>query len=342
MKRLKPLLYIAILSVLILDCKTAANGIREGIDLCLLSVIPALFPFLVITPMANAIIPNWVIRWIRPMGKLCGIPSGGESIFILGLLSGYPNGARMIAESWENKHLSRRSALRMLGFCNNAGPAFIFGVCGAILPMNAIWGLWFIHISSAIITAILLPKSDMEQVQLQTPNKAKFTSVLESAINTMGNICAWILIFKMVISFLNKYASHFIDQTLLEFIYGAMEITNGILSMNPQQVPGYKFIYISVFLAWGGLCVAAQTMTVTKKLGVGYYFPGKILQSAISFTLACGLQYIFFEAEQCFPISISLLTIIILCIIVLGVYLRRKKTVAFPKKIMYNTPTVKK
>lgn len=342
MNRIKVVIYILIISLFILDSKTTISGMHEGIQLCLQSAIPALFPFLVFTPIVNSQLPDFIIHLIKPIGKLCGIPRGGESLFLLGLLSGYPNGARLIAESWTRKQLNKQDALRMLGFCNNAGPAFLFGVCGAILPSKAVWALFAIHAVSAIITGILLPNKSKNRIQLQSDKPITVTSAIQPAIKVMAQICAWILLFRVLQAFLKKYIAFLLESEIINPLLGMLEVTSGILSVDPQSPAGFKFICIAVFLACGGLCVAAQTISVTKQLGTGYYFPGKILQSAISLLLSCFMQYTLFDKNQCIPVPWGIIVITLFIIIFLLLYLYRKKTVAISNIMMYNAVRIKK
>ena len=65
---------------------------------------------------------------MRPLFSLSG---AGASALALGLCGGYPVGARTAAALVENGSLPREEGERLLAFCNNAGPGFLLGVCGA-------------------------------------------------------------------------------------------------------------------------------------------------------------------------------------------------------------------
>lgn len=332
---IKFILFLLLTSVLILQNHIAAVGIQEGIDLCIKSVIPALFPFLILTPLMYQFVPGFVYKWFMPFRQISGIPAGSESIFLIGLLSGYPNGARLIVQAWKNNQISKNTALRMLGFCNNAGPAFIFGICSTVLPLYAIWAIWSIHILSAMITACLLPGKTHEPVSLST-NKLTLADSVWSATKTIALICAWILVFRVIISFVNEYSHPYIPKRILSFISGILEITNGILLLDHNSQPGLRFVLITTYISWGGLCVAAQIISVTKDLGTGFYFPGKILQCSFSFLLAYITQQFIFEKAEQYNVPFYILLISITLIIAILILLKSKITVAFQKKVMYN------
>ena len=120
------------------------------------------------------------------------------------------------------------------------------------------------------------------------------------------------------------------------FIFGFIELTNGIIMLNGDYLEGQKFIFTSMYLAFGGLCVLAQTLSVTKGLGIGYYFPGKLIQTSTSFILAYCMQFFIYTPNDTWHIHALYLLIPLSIIIVTYMFLRYKKTVAFSGIMMYN------
>ena len=132
-KARRVLVFAALLTAflfLILDTECALTGMSQGIQLCLSTVIPSVFPFLFLGPMLASMIPPLPV--LRPLGKVLKIPPGSENLLLTSFLCGYPAGAKSVYAAWERGQLSGSDARRMLAFCNNAGPAFIFGVGGAL------------------------------------------------------------------------------------------------------------------------------------------------------------------------------------------------------------------
>ena len=336
MKQIQKVICILGLILLILDSRTASAGIRDGIELCLEAVIPSIFPFLVICSLLTSLEFSFLSRFLQPIRKVCGIPVGAENIFILGFLSGYPTGAQIINQAWLSGRLEKKDANRMLGFCSNAGPSFIFGICSMYLPTSKIWLLWLIHILSAIITAFLLPGKTNHLAKPQPPLNTSLPDAIKKSSSTMAIICAWIVMFRMFLVFSKKWFHRFLSPDTFCFLCGLLELTNGIFILDHSYPQGKLFIYMATFLAFGGLCVAAQTCSVTKQLGLGYYFPGKTMQSAISFLLSYLTQFFFFAQKELWKLSDIYLFIPLLWIIFMYVCLRYKKTVAFPRQLMYN------
>ena len=75
--------------VLILDAKTALSGAAAGVELCIRTVIPSLFPFFFLSVMLTATLVGRALPPLRWLGRLLRLPEGAECIYITGLLGGY-------------------------------------------------------------------------------------------------------------------------------------------------------------------------------------------------------------------------------------------------------------
>ena len=122
-KLIKAIVTAFCLIVLILDSKTAINGASSGITLCITCIIPTLFPFCVL----SRLMCSTLLGKNLPFLSCLKMPEGTESIFVLSFIGGYPIGAQCIEDAYKNGSIPQEDANRMLGFCNNAGPAFLFG-----------------------------------------------------------------------------------------------------------------------------------------------------------------------------------------------------------------------
>ena len=115
---------------LIVDSQSALMGAREGLELCIKTVIPSLMPFFFLSVLLTNRLSGKKISMLRPLGRILRLPEGAESIFLIGILGGYPVGAQAISQAAQAGSLDRSNAKRMLGFCSNAGPSFNFGILG--------------------------------------------------------------------------------------------------------------------------------------------------------------------------------------------------------------------
>lgn len=304
MKRCAPRLtgFFAFLgmAVLILDAKTALSGAQEGVALCLRTVIPSLFPFFVLSAMLTGSLLGRRIPMLGRLGRLCGVPEGGESLLLTGLLGGYPVGAQAVAQAYRQGALSRADGERLLGFCSNAGPSFLFGM---LMPLfatpRAAWALWSVHILSALTVGALLPGKRRSTVVLTAGAPPTLPRALEQATRAMAGVCAWVVVFRVLLAVLSRWCFWLLPTPARLLLTGALELTNGCCALSDASGDGLRFLLAAGMLGFGGLCVGMQTASVTGELGLGLYWPGKVMQSVISFLLAGAVQYALFPAQLC-------------------------------------------
>ncbi len=124
---------------------------------------------------------------LQPIAKLFGLPKGGESLLIPAFLGGYPMGAQAISAAYARGQLKKEDASRMLAFCNNAGPAFLFGMIAPLLPEKWMaWSLWGIHIASALVLATVFPISSQEI----EPSKQPLPSLAQSMKTSVAAVAS--------------------------------------------------------------------------------------------------------------------------------------------------------
>lgn len=303
---------------LILDSKTALIGATDGIHICLQTLVPVLLPYIFLSALLSNAISAQRLPLLNLLGKMCGIPTGAESIFLLGLLSGYPVGARLVSEAYRNGEISESSAKRMLAFCSNAGPSFILGILScAFTSKIAPWLLWFIHIISAILVAMLIPdrKHSVAHVHVQT--KVDPASILLQSIKALSLICAWVILFRTLIAFIHTYLDAYLPPIIQTILIGLLELANGCMCLERIPNEAVRFITCSCILAFGGLCVMMQTGSLCGTLGVKTYGLGKILQMFISFVMSIPLAYWIYNMTPnvwFFVCTVAILLIITLAI----------------------------
>lgn len=322
---------------IILDGRAAQISVQEGLDLCLKTVIPALFPFFVLSPLLNSTLLGGQFSLFRHLGSFCKMPKGSESILIIGLLSGYPVGAQLISQSYKDGYLDTCSAKRLLGFCNNAGPAFIFGMLGPQFENPAVpWALWGVHVVGSLIAGRFLSGETNSVCQIKGKRTYTLSSSLQQAIRTMASVCGWVIIFRVLFGFCERWFLWCLPNAMQVLFAGILELSNGCVLLRSITTDGLRFVLAGFMLSIGGICVLMQTTSVTQGLGLGYYFPGKVTQAFVSVILCYLLQYVLFSPEHIFVLSPSVL-VTMLAIIGIGILFASKKVVAIHRRMLYNT-----
>lgn len=271
--------------VLILDSKTAFMGAAEGIELCMKTAIPSLFPFFLFSILLTDSLIGTPMAALSPIGNIFHFPKGAESMAVASFLGGYPVGAQCVATAFHNNQLSKKQAERMLAYCSNAGPSFLFGIIGNMFPNNkTIWILWGIHILSAWLTAQMFPEP--RGSSLLTRRNYSFSKAMNTAVKTMASVCGWIILFRIILSFLHRWFFWMLDIPWQVAISGILELSNGCIGLMQIDNEKLRFIVCSAMLSFGGICVALQTASVCQGLSLRYYFMGKTAQCLFSILLS--------------------------------------------------------
>lgn len=277
-KKLRLFAAAAGMMLLILDAKTAAEASRQAVEICIRTVIPSLFPFFLLSGYLTGSFQggSWAARLFRSHSS-CG------GVILTGLLAGYPVGAKAAAEANQTGALSRQQADRLLYFCSQAGPSFLFGMVAAQFdgPQFA-WSLWGIQILCALTVANLIPEVTISFSSIEMTDK-KNLDPMQSALRAMASVCGWVIVFAIVIQFCKRWVLWLLPVELQVLISGLLELTNGCLMLNKIQNPDLRFLIAAVMLNFGGLCVLLQTASVAGELRLGNYLKGKLLQTCFAF-----------------------------------------------------------
>ena len=286
---------LILLALLIFKTDTAVTGAWDGVQLCIRVIIPTLFPFFVVTTYLNQLLLGTTIPGLQAICRILHIPKGGDSLLLLGLIGGYPVGAQLINTVYTQKQISKRTAKILLGYCNNAGPAFIFGTAAVLFSRKEIpFIIWLIQIVSAIIVGSLLPKPQPEEVRIQQVQGFGAAELIQNSMRICASVCGWVILFKIIIAF----ASYAVPQNLLTYISGILELSNGCQSLSNLTAEADRFILFCVFLSFGGICVMLQTASAVPAVGKGLYVPGKLMQTIISYFLSTILSPLLFPGVQ--------------------------------------------
>lgn len=325
--------------ILILDAKTAFSGASEGISLCLTTVIPSLFPFFVISILLTGLLPSFSSALLRPLGKVLHLPQNAESLSIIGFLGGYPVGAQCIRQAHCMGALSRNDAERMLAYCSNAGPAFIFGIGAAIFHEKWIcWLLWLVHILSAFIVGWLTPsESSPSKRKIELP-PVSVTEAVSKSLSVMGVVCSWVILFRVILAFLEKWFLWMFPKNIALLLCGLLELANGCTQLVEVPSVTSRFFMFSVMLGFGGLCVTLQTHAILFNSGLSFrpYILGKTAQGAVSALLCTCVTPILPDGKEQVP-NISVIVMSLLICVLYRIYcMRAKKDIAFRRKLVYN------
>jgi len=321
MKKTNALIPALAMLALILDSHTAAGGAAEGVELVLRTALPALFPFFVLSAM---ILPGCTKLRFSMLARLLGVPVGWESVFLLGCVGGYPVGAQCVSQGYGSGKLSGKDAERMLGFCTNCGPSFLFGILSGFFsgPLLSL-AVYLIGILSAFLTALIWPGEADSSASSPDLAPVTLSDAVQQGLRSMAAVSAWIILGRILLTFLEKYLLGYMPSVLRLVCIGMLELTNGCLMLGsfPEVL---RFPAACAMTTFGGLCVWMQVRSICSRAGLSgtTYLPQKLTQTGIALLLSLILA-----ADP------GRLWILFLCT---GIGVLSKKTVEISEVMIYN------
>lgn len=312
------IIFILFLLLLILYSNSNLQAAKQGMLLWCSSVVPSLFPFFVATELLNHTNTAYLFgrAFHKVMRPLFNVPGEGSYALIMGFISGYPVGAKIVSDFYDNKVCTKDEAERMLAFTNNSGPLFIIGTVGiALFGSSDIGALLLVtHIFSSLTVGIIYGiysryKSRLTRsIEFQNTSPAntyvdisKLGDILSfsirKSISTVLQIGGFVVLFSVILSILST--SGFINGVSIVaenlgipsnisngLIRGFIELTNGLKYTSNIHLKNISFniILCAFLLGFGGISIMLQVLSViTKyKLSIKKYFYGKILQGLIA------------------------------------------------------------
>lgn len=276
--------------LLILDSRCALESARQGLELCIRTVIPSLFPFLFLSALVTSALWGNSGKILQLAARAVQLPPGAEPLFLAGFLGGYPAGASAIGSAYRSGRLQKKTACQLLRFSCNAGPAFLFGMIGPQLPeVWMVWCLWGIHILSAALVGCFSSCPERVQ-QVSNGQDLSLRDILSDCIKTMGLVCGWILLFRILIGFLDRWFLWLLPDPARVFVWGLFELSNGCCALAQIGNVSVQFVVASAMVSFGGICVTLQTASVISGLPIEAYITGKLMQTAFSILLAASVM----------------------------------------------------
>ena len=271
----------------------SATAAREGVTLCLQTVLPSLFPFFVLSSLlVQSDVPRLLSRAMAGvMYPLFGVSGAGASALILGLLGGYPVGARTVAELYGRGEIGQEESEHLLAFCNNSGPGFFLGVCGTAVFSSARAGmyLYLIHVGAALVTGVLLRRDlGLPRRKAVSRQRAPFdlAAAVQGSFAAVGSVSAFVIFFMVLLRLLSLVpALAALPPLPRAALFGFVEMTNGVNAL-PATRAG--FVLCAAIMNWGGLSVQAQTRALLagSALSARRCVIGKAVQALVGVPLA--------------------------------------------------------
>ena len=267
-----------------------SKGAENGIRLCLATLVPSLFPFMV---LASYIIESGLaekigrhLSWVTK--PIFGLNGSFASAIILSLVGGYPVGAKSINSLYKKGAANENDCKKASLFLVCSGPGFLVNFIGVQLYSSIEVG--FIIFAVQCISVFMLgfalkfvcgnkfDDNSNSEILISTPQKgdALVKSVLDGA-KGMFAICAFVVLFS---AFTEIFCSHITDENIQKPFLILTEVCSAVTAVS-KDLP----IELVAFSAgFGGLCVHFQIFSALGDIKVNklLFFLFRILQGLIT------------------------------------------------------------
>lgn len=301
---------------LIIFSKSNIQAVKNSLNIWMNNVVPSLFPFFMATELLNytnipRTIGNMFNRIMRPLFNVPGI--GAYALF-MGIISGYPVGAKIVTNFRNENLCTKEEAERLITFTNNSGPLFILGTVGVTLFYDSSIGILLLctHILACISVGIVFrfwKINVKEKRNIDTlENNITFSSLgnilsksILSAINSIVLIGGFIVLFGLILSILQKSNILYLIKLpvvpvfnmlninpnfIIPLLSGILELTNGITLVASTACKNLSInvVLCAFLLGFGGISIMLQVLSIISKsdISIKPYILGKLLQGILA------------------------------------------------------------
>ena len=304
------------LVLMIITPQIYIEAAMEGLEIFTYSVLPVLLPFFIFTKLFSVLGgDSYLSKLLKPfVVKVFRTPPIAGSIMCLSMLSGYPIGAKMVAENRSRGLLTIEDSKRIIAFTSTSGPLFILGTIGVKFLNDYKAGVIIlsVHLVSAIINGIIFKTTFKDHsttaIQELTIPSDFYKQSIDSSINAILQVAASIVILNMLIVALGNLKVFPVAVKFLSILGIKPQIANGLTAGLIEITKGIKtladsglkikdtIVPISVIVSFGGCSVAMQSMVFLRSCGIktSYYFVTKLSQSVVSYILASLAVMVFY------------------------------------------------
>lgn len=335
----------------IINPKLSMEASLAGAKLFFNSVLPTMFPFMVICNMIINL--DGIKLYSKILGPILCKPLGlsypCSFALVASFLCGYPLGAKYSTDLYKKGIIEYDEFSRLINIASNIGPLFLLGAVGTSMLGNSTLGYLLLipsYISVFIIGIITKNKKREKKISLPnegiTESKSYYNlgevikkSIEDASLNILV-LCGYVIMFSVIISMvktlfistgtLTSLSSLLnIPEDIFNGLFlGGIEVTNGcniIASSNLSILS--KLSLISFLSSFGGLSIIAQTSSFfyKEKVSITKYFFYKVLQGIISFVLMFFIYIIFKNNISVFLIESSFLITLSPLILIIGITL---------------------
>ena len=267
---------------LLFNSKEIIYSFNKTLNICMYTLMPTMFASILFSQILIKLdfekyIPNFIINIFK---KIFNINKKEVIIFILSIISGYPNNAKML-----NNNQNLNVIVNYTSFVN---PIFLICTVGIIYLKDIKLALiiYISHILSNIILGILLKNKN--KVSLEKDNTSNNSSIfkiyfssLKSTTSSLVMIFSNILFFSILLSLITNILPF--KGIINSLILGIFEFSNGIYLISLSNISIFlKGLFILIIITFSSFSIHMQMISVNEKIKYTKFLLFRILCVFIS------------------------------------------------------------
>ena len=276
-----------------------SEGVRSALSFCFEVILPSAFPFMILSDLMLFLLRFEKITSLRALfSKLFKINGSAITVFLTGLISGFPIAAKLSRELYISGKISKDECERLIGFSNNPSPAFVISGIGAGLLGSLKIGafLYLISVFSSIATGIIFARFAVceNQMEYEEIHSFSFVNSVKIATKACVNICGFITFFSVVITLFRIFIK---NDLALALISSFLEVGNASRLITSLKLE-YSLLFplLSFAISFSGLSVHFQSKSLLSDTDISFnkYYIMKFISAVISaFISFLTLSFIF-------------------------------------------------
>ena len=287
---ISPILWIAIITVAISGSTMFSEYVKNGLYLCLNTVIPSLFPFMIISALitVGGYSSDIGSFFEKPLSLIFGTSPSASCAAALGFLCGYPVGALSASEMLDKGDISKDELEYLLSFINVPSATFVIGGVGGMLSSKRLGiAIYVSVILSAIISGMILrpfrPAKAQKSKNHDSRPKTRLSYVITEAISkgakNMLGVCACVVTFSTLSGVICSTIP--LPEALKAVISGFFEVASGAKAAS--TLPSAPVLCASI-CAFSGLSVHFQIISACRGRDISFvpFFVSKAVQAILA------------------------------------------------------------
>lgn len=290
------ILFVGLTAIILLYPDICLNYSLNGLNLWFQKMIPALFPFMVLSGiMIRMDLTAPCVRFLMPiLGRLFHTSPACIYGILVGFLCGFPMGAHTAAQLYESRQITKDEASFLLAFCNNIGPVYFLsfvmptlGISAPGLYLFGMYGLPFLYglfLRYTTYSNRISPLHTEYQAGAHTLSLAcALDQSIENALLNIARLGGYMIVFNLLFILPVLLSGLLAGIPQMDLLKGGicclLEITGGINMMGK-----HASYFVLCVLPFGGLSCTLQTYSMIRHtdLSITEYIMHKAILTAIT------------------------------------------------------------